>query len=238
MAKLREEKAKDQDEINRLRDGVAFKERECQDNDAKIKSVDYDLYKAQEKANELSKLADAKDFELRRTHEALENAQAELMRAKDDHSRLMVEAQSLQRNLDGQLTEKSDLQRQAEGEDARNRDLTSQVFERENRLRNTDDQFVVSRKEQDNLRFSNQNMMERNGDLKAEIDAVQSHCNVLGGQNKDLNVELERFVQTDEQIRATLNRRDRVQDLRTKTQDEIHRSAIDVERASPVRRRG
>jgi chromosome segregation ATPase len=237
LAKLREEKAKDQDEINRLRDSVAFKERECQDNDAKIKSIDYDLYKAQEKANELSKLADAKDFELRRTHEALENANAELMRTKDDHSRLMVESQSLQRNLDGQLTEKSDLQRQAEGEDARNRDLTSQVFERENRLRNTDDQLMVSRKEQDNLRFSNNNLMERNSDLKAEIDAVQSHCNVLQSQNKDLNVELERFVQTDEQIRATLNRRDRVMDLRNKTDVEIQRSAVEVERASPVRRR-
>jgi len=69
------------------------------------------LYKAQEKANELSKLADAKDFELRRTQEALENAQSELMRTKDDYSRLMVESQSLQRNLDGQLTEKADLQR-------------------------------------------------------------------------------------------------------------------------------
>ena len=69
------------------------------------------MYKAQEKANELSKLADAKDFELRRTQEALENAQSELMRTKDDYSRLMVESQSLQRNLDGQLTEKADLQR-------------------------------------------------------------------------------------------------------------------------------
>ena len=29
LAKLREDKAKDQDEINRLRDGVAIKEREC-----------------------------------------------------------------------------------------------------------------------------------------------------------------------------------------------------------------
>lgn len=159
------------------------------------------------------------------------------MRTKDDHSRLMVEAQSLQRNLDGQLTEKADLQRQAEGEDARNRDLTSQVFERENRLRNTDDQLMVSRKEQDNLRFSNNNLMERNSDLKAEIDAVQSHCNVLQGQNKDLNIELERFVQTDEQIRATLNRRDRVMDLRNKTEHEIQRSAVEVERASPQRRR-
>jgi len=92
LAKLREEKAKDQDEINRLRDGVAFKERECQDNDAKIKSVDYDLYKAQERANELSKLADSKDFELRKTSEGLDQACAELARTKDDHSRLMVES--------------------------------------------------------------------------------------------------------------------------------------------------
>jgi len=92
LAKLREEKAKDQDEINRLRDSVSFKERECQDNDAKLKSVDYDLYKAQERANELSKLADSKDFELRRTHEALDAAINDLARTKDEHSRLMVEA--------------------------------------------------------------------------------------------------------------------------------------------------
>jgi hypothetical protein len=98
---MREDKSKDQDEINRLRDGVALKERECQDNDAKIKSVDYDLYKAQERANELSKLADAKEFEMRRTNEALDQATGELVRTKDDHSRLMVEAQALQRNLDG-----------------------------------------------------------------------------------------------------------------------------------------
>lgn len=58
LAKLREEKAKDQDEINRLRDSVSMRERECQDNDAKLKSVDYDLYKAQERAIELGKLAD------------------------------------------------------------------------------------------------------------------------------------------------------------------------------------
>jgi hypothetical protein len=35
----------------------------------------------------------------------------------------MVESQALQRNLDGQLTQKADMQRQAENEDARNRDL-------------------------------------------------------------------------------------------------------------------
>jgi len=39
-------------------------------------------------------------------------------------------------------------------------------------LRGTDDNLAVSRKEQDNLRFSNNNLMERNGDLKSEIDAI------------------------------------------------------------------
>ena len=45
-----------------------------------------------ERANDLSKLADAKEFELRRTNEASESATSELARAKDDHSRLMAEA--------------------------------------------------------------------------------------------------------------------------------------------------
>ena len=111
LGKLREEKAKDQDEINRLRDGVAFKERECQDNDARIKAVDYDLFKAQERANELGKLADGKDFELRRTCEAFDGANVEMVRTKDDYSRLGAEVTALQRNLDGQLAHKSDLAR-------------------------------------------------------------------------------------------------------------------------------
>lgn len=83
---------------------------------------------------------------------------------------------------------------------------------------------MIARKEQENLRFSNNNLLERNNDIKSELDALNSHCNVLQGQNKDLNVELERFVQTDEQIRATLNRRDRVVSLREKTDTEIKRS--------------
>lgn len=49
----------------------------------------------------MSKLADAKEFELRRTCEALDSAAHELARSKDDHSRLTAEMNALQRNLDG-----------------------------------------------------------------------------------------------------------------------------------------
>jgi hypothetical protein len=51
-----------------------------------------------------------------------------------------------------------------------------------------------------------------------------------------LNVELERFVQTDEAIRATLNRRDHVMDIRQRGVEEIIRSEHEVRRMSPYRR--
>lgn len=86
-------------------------------------------------------------------------------------------------------------------------------------MRAAEDQLALSRKEQDNIRFSNQNLLDRNQDTKAEIDALNAHCNVLGGQNKDLNIELERFVQTDEAIRTTLNRRDHVMAVRERAAD-------------------
>jgi FtsZ-binding cell division protein ZapB len=55
------------------------------------------------------------------------------------------------------------------------------VFERESRLRNVDDQLQVARREAENLRFSNNNLLDRNQDIKSEIDALQAHCSVLQG---------------------------------------------------------
>ena len=47
---------------------------------------------------------------------------------------------------------------------------------------------------------------------------------------------MEKFVETDEQIRATLNRRDRVADLRVRTEKELTMSIRELERASPTRK--
>ena len=57
-------------------------------------------------------------------------------------------------------------------------------------------------------------MIDRNDEFKAELDALTHHVNLLDSQNRDLNRELEKFVETDEEIRARLNRRDRVVGLR------------------------
>lgn len=51
-----------------------------------------------------------------------------------------------------------------------------------------------------------------------------------------MNKELEVFVQTDEQIRVNLNRRDRVENLKKVSEYELQRSYAELERTSPVRR--
>lgn len=235
LAKLKEERARDQDEIDRSKELNSIKTRENSDQDGRIKAVDYDLYKAQERATELAKQADAREFELRRTTEAYEAAAADLMRSRDEHARNTDEASQLSRALDLKMTEKSELVRRSEGELARNRDLSATLYDLEAKGRAADDNLTTSKREQDDLRFSTQSMQNNNADMRAEVDALQHHCNVLAGQNVELNSELERFVNTDEQIRQTLNRRDRVETLRTKTEHEMRASYQHLERSSPRR---
>ena len=79
-------------------------------------------------------------------------------------------------------------------------------------------------------------MIDRNADCKGEIEALQQHVHLLESQNKELNIELERFVETDEHIRQTLNRRDRVVDLRVRTDKDLQKSMYELERSSPGRR--
>jgi predicted nuclease with TOPRIM domain len=69
LQKLKEERARDQCEIDRLRDVCAQKERENTDSDQRIKATDYDLFKLQERATELTKVAELRDFDLKKTND-------------------------------------------------------------------------------------------------------------------------------------------------------------------------
>jgi TolA-binding protein len=72
------------------------------------------------------------------------------------------------------------------------------LYDLEAKGRGADDNLTANRREQDDLRFATQSMQGQNSDMRSEVDALQHHCNVLAGQNVELNTELERFVNTDE----------------------------------------
>lgn len=65
------------------------------------------------------------------------------------------------------------------------------------------------------VNYSNQALMDRNVDLKSEMEALQKHSILLTQQNKDLQKELDSFVETDDIVRRNLDRKEKVNNIRT-----------------------
>ena len=86
------------------------------------------------------------------------------------------------------------------------------------------------------VNYSNQALMERNLDLKAEYEALQKHSVLLTQQNKDLQRELDSFVETDDIVRRNLDRKDKVNEIRSKVDFAIHQSHADIQRSTSPRR--
>ncbi len=179
VSKLKEEKNKDIDEIQRLRELNAYRERENDGQSQKIRATDYELAKTHDRANELSKISEARDFDLRRTIDTLEAAQAELAMLKDQGARQQNENAASQRNLDRGNEERLALLRQKEGEIQRGKDLQAVIFDLESKIRAREDHIAVTRKENDDVKFSNAGISDRNSGLRVEIMALQQHIDVL-----------------------------------------------------------
>jgi hypothetical protein len=179
VSKLKEEKAKDLDEIQRLRELNAYRERENDNQGQKIRGTDYELAKTHDRANELSKIAEAREYDLRRTSEALEVAQAELANLKDQSARQQQDNAAAQRNLERGNDDRLTLLRQKEAESLRSKDLQAVIFDLEAKIRAREDQIAITRKEGDDVKFSNAGITDRNSQLKAEIAALQQHIAIL-----------------------------------------------------------
>ena len=65
------------------------------------------------------------------------------------------------------------------------------------------------------VNYSNQALMDRNVDLKSEMEALGKHSILLTQQNKDLQKELDSFVETDDIVRRNLDRKEKVTQIRT-----------------------
>lgn len=86
------------------------------------------------------------------------------------------------------------------------------------------------------VNYSNQALMDRNLDLKAEYEALQKHSLLLTQQNKDLQRELDSFVETDDIVRRNLDRKEKVSMIRSKVDYAVHESGAHVVRSrSPIR---
>lgn len=77
------------------------------------------------------------------------------------------------------------------------------------------------RKDLEGVRYSNDALLDRNHDLKLELESLGQHSELLTSQNRELQRELDQFVETDDIVRRNLDRKDKVIQIRQQVDDVI-----------------
>jgi len=98
---------------------------------------------------------------------------------KDQAARQQNDNAASQRNLDRGNEERLALLRQKEAETQRGKDLQAVIFDLESKIRAREDHIAITRKENDDVKFSNAGISDRNSSLRVEIMALQQHIDVL-----------------------------------------------------------
>ncbi len=99
------------------------------------------------------------------------------------------------------------------------------------KLKDRDEQQFLLKKDLDNQKYTNSQMRESNVDMSGEKEALEKHAQVLQAQNNDIQQELDRFVETDEQVRNQLDRKGRVYGLRSQNEHQLQASYHRIEDA-------
>ena len=93
------------------------------------------------------------------------------------------------------------------------------------------------RKDLDGVRYSNDALLDRNHDLKLELESLNNHSELLTSQNRELQRELDSFVETDDMVRRNLDRKEKVIQIRQQVDEVIQKSIVDLVARSPRRAR-
>lgn len=91
-------------------------------------------------------------------------------------------------------------------------------------IRSREDYIYALRQDAEGLRIQGAHLLEGNQQAQAEVEALNNHIRVLQRQNEELSKELDVFVEANEAIRQRLDRRNRVEGLRSKNEVQLANS--------------
>lgn len=103
------------------------------------------------------------------------------------------------------------LYRQKDNEIIKNQDLDGGARMSDQRLKDLELLQDNLNRDLEGMRYSNEALVERNYDLKGELESLNRHQKLISEQNNELQRELDGFIETDEIVKRNLDRKDKVQ---------------------------
>jgi len=152
---LKAQRADNWREISRLKEGNDLKMREQADNGERAKALDYDLSRSQARVDDLQKLTDGRNYELRNKEVLYEDASRELHRVSDDNARLQGDNGLLRGDIDRQTQDNYGLRQQVDFTEQKNADLGSRARGLEVNARDREEQAYAMRRDLEASRGEN-----------------------------------------------------------------------------------
>jgi PBP1b-binding outer membrane lipoprotein LpoB len=73
----------------------------------------------------------------------------------------------------------------------------------------------------EHIKNQNGKLIDDSHTYTSEIEALNRHMGLVNQQNSELSTELEKFIQTDDMVRRSLNRKGHVEEIRHKVDEAI-----------------
>jgi len=212
-----------------------------------MKELDYDKATLERQNAQLQGSIENTNSELRTREDNLETVERQVADTQKTIASLEADIQDLERLNERTRSEAVQQQRSVQQEVSKNLDLSAKTNTLENSLRAREMEVAELRREVENLKNARSNNLDNKYQLEQELDVVRRDIDSMSTQNGELVNELERFSREDEKARIILDRRERVTELKLKSQSQLRQTSMNKskfdrspspKRASPVKRYG
>jgi chromosome segregation ATPase len=189
-----------------------------------IREIDNDKENIEKQNNQVQASIDQLAVELRNRDENLRVSDAHVGEAQRNIQGLENEIQDLERANEKLRNELTFQQRNHQSEVTRNLELNAKINTLDSTERARDIQIDDLKREIDNLKHAHSIQLDKNFQFRKDVDNLNHQIDTVGNQNTDLVEELERFNEEDEKVRSLLNRRNRVSELKLRSDTTLKQS--------------
>ena len=221
IAAMKRQEQHSRGEINRQIDLASVRDKENNDALSRVQASELNRTKIAERATDLQS-------SLRECTDAIQ-------REQERTNRLRNEAEEEGRTLIQYREEEQELLRGKQVEQERAKNLRDQLSETEDQLRRKEDKIEELRKSISTMKQVDHSVRQQVSGLEMERDALERHAQVIDEQNTELTKELEALAYSEKVVQQTMNRRDRVLEMKSRNEDTLMRSQSEIKLASPNR---
>jgi len=207
-------KKRQQQSIYQLKNDLRFQDKEVDEQHSRVVVLEKEAKNLNERAKHLTESLDQKTILVERTMVKQDGLERDINIFKQNIISIDVDINDVERSNDRAIELQKQLLRQKDQEIVRSQDQTYHLRELEARNKEAEIQIEHLRKDLDGVRYSNDALLDRNHDLKLELESLNNHSELLTSQNRELQRELDSFVETDDMVRRNLDRKEKVIQIR------------------------